>query len=179
MTRTTSITVAFFRLGTVALIAGLVLVLITEQTWSRTETDMSAENKATILRSFEAWAAGTGGPYDLLAEDAEWTITGHSAAARTYPSREAFLSEVIRPFNARMREPLKPSVREIYADGDVVIVLFDAGGVARDGVPYVNTYSWYLHVRDGQIIRATAFFDSIVFDTFWARVQPELLDAVH
>lgn len=139
--------------------------------------DMSDENKAVVLASFEAWAAGTGGPYDLLEEDAQWTITGRSAAARTYPSREAFLGEVIRPFNARMRDPLKPSVREIHADGDAVIILFDAKGVARDGVPYENTYSWHLHLRDGRIVRATAFFDSIAFDEFWTRVEPVAPDA--
>ena len=112
--------------------------------WSKADGDTTAHNKATIERSFDAWAAGTGGPYDLLADNAKWTIVGRSAVARTYPSREAFLSEVIRPFNARMRDPLKPSVRDIYADGDVVIALFDASGVARDGIPYSNTYSWYL-----------------------------------
>jgi hypothetical protein len=42
------------------------------------------------------------GPYDLLADDATWTITGNSLASKTYGSREAFMSEVIRPFNARM-----------------------------------------------------------------------------
>jgi uncharacterized protein len=42
------------------------------------------------------------GPYDLLAENASWTIVGRSAASRTYESREAFMRDVIRPFNARM-----------------------------------------------------------------------------
>ena len=28
-------------------------------------------NRATIARAMDAWAAGTGGPYDLLADDAE------------------------------------------------------------------------------------------------------------
>lgn len=72
-----------------------------------------------------------------------------------------------------MREPLKPSVRGIYAEDDVVIVLFDASGVARDGVTYTNTYSWYLHLDGGRIVSATAFFDSIAFDEMWTRVQPE------
>ena len=132
----------------------------------------AARNKGLVQSSFDAWAARTGSPYDLLADDAQWTIVGRSAASKTYPSREAFMSEVIRPFNARMREPLKPNVREIYADGDVVIVLFDASGIARDGVPYANTYSWYLRMRGDRIVSATAFFDSIAFNEFWTRVTP-------
>jgi uncharacterized protein len=129
-------------------------------------------DKAIIERAFAAWAAGTGGPYDLLAEDLVWTITGNSLASKTYNSREAFLSEVIRPFNARMRIGLRPTIRSIYEDGETVIVLFDASGTARDGKPYVNSYAWFLGMRDGKIARATAFYDSIAFNDLWTRVSP-------
>jgi ketosteroid isomerase-like protein len=54
----------------------------------------------------------------------------------------------------------------------VLIVHFDASGLARDGVPYTNTYSWYLQMREDRIIRATAFFDSLAFDEMWRRVAP-------
>ena len=126
----------------------------------------------TIRRAFVAWSDGTGGPYTLLADRATWTITGNSAVSKTYESREAFLSEVIRPFNARMKTGLKPTLRQIFQDGDTVIVFFDASGMARDGQPYRNTYAWFLTMQDGQIVRAVAFFDSISFDAFWKRVQP-------
>ena len=114
----------------------------------------------------------TGSPYDLLADDASWTIVGHSAASKTYPSKEAFISEVIRPFNARMKVGLKPTIRNVYADGDTVVVFFDASGTARDGKPYANTYAWFLDLRDGKIVKAFAFFDSVVFNEFWERVKP-------
>ncbi len=54
---------------------------------------------------FAAWANGTGSPFELLDENATWTITGRSAASKTYANREAFMTEVIRPFNARMQAP--------------------------------------------------------------------------
>ena len=129
-------------------------------------------NKALIAQGLQAWSDGTASPYDLLAENAEWTITGNSLAAKTYSSKEAFMSEVIRPFNARMREPLRPKVRSLYADGDTVIAFFDASGIARDGKPYTNTYAWILEVKDNRIVRANAFFDSIAFDALWRRVSP-------
>lgn len=131
-------------------------------------------NKATIERALEAWKDGTGSPYDLLADDAVWTIVGRSLASRTYDSREAFMREVIRPFNARMSSGLKPEVRHIYADGDTVIAFFDARGVARDGEPYENTYAWFLTMREGRIVRAFAFFDSVAFNDFWTRVSPDV-----
>jgi uncharacterized protein len=134
-------------------------------------TGTEAHNKAIVLASFEQWRAGTGSPFALLAKDAKWTIVGHSLAAGTY-DREGFLERVIRPFNARMKVGLKPRVREAYADGDTVIVFFDAEGTATDGKPYVNTYAWFLGMRDDQIVSAVAFFDSIEFDDLWRRVKP-------
>ena len=130
------------------------------------------QNKAVVQDRFAAWANGTGSPFELLVEDATWTITGRSEASKTYVSREAFLREVIRPFNARMQAPLKPVVHNVYADGDSVVVFFDATAVARDGKPYANTYTWYLDMRDGKVVKATAMFDSIEFNDLWNRVQP-------
>jgi uncharacterized protein len=137
---------------------------------ARSPADIEAHNKAIVGQSFEAWRSGTGSPFDLLADDARWTIEGNSVASKTYPSKEAFLAEVIRPFNARMQAPLKPTVRNLYADGDSVVILFDARGTARDGKPYINSYAWFLDLREGRIVRASAFFDAIEFNDFWARV---------
>ncbi|MGR9249127.1 nuclear transport factor 2 family protein [Rhizobium leguminosarum] len=150
----------------------LALVGLEARAAPQTLTETERRNKTTVEAGFEAWAAGTGSPYDLLADDARWTIEGYSLASKTYPSREAFLREVIRPFNARMKAPLKPAIRNVYADGDTVIVFFDARGIARDGEPYANTYAWFLDMRDGRIVRASAFFDSVVFNAFWTRVTP-------
>jgi uncharacterized protein len=132
----------------------------------------AARNKEIVRAKFAAWADGSGSPFDLLADDAMWTIVGYSTVAKTYETREAFMTEVIRPFNARMSVGLKPTIRDLYADGNTVIALFDAAGTARDGKPYANTYAWFLEMRDGKIVRATAFFDSIEFDDFWQRVAP-------
>ena len=136
------------------------------------DLQVEAANKATIARAFEEWAAGTGGPYALLADDATWTIVGNSPASRRYDSRQEFLDHVIDPFNARMASPLVPTVRALYAEDDWVIALFDASGTARDGKPYNNTYSWYLRLRDGQIVEAIAFFDTIEFTDLWRRITP-------
>ena len=139
---------------------------------SAQRTAEEERNQALVQRGFDAWRDGTGSPYDILSDDANWTIMGNSLAAKTYPSREAFLAEVIRPFNARMGERLKPTIRNIYAEGDAVVIFFDAAGVARDGQPYENTYAWFWEMRDGRIVKAHAFFDSIAFNDLWRRVQP-------
>jgi ketosteroid isomerase-like protein len=138
------------------------------QTSSATE----ARNRSLVEEKFAAWGAGTGSPYDLLADEVSWTIVGRSDASTTYSSREAFMSEVIRPFNARMREGLRPTIRSLYVDGDAVVIFFDASGVASDGEAYTNTYAWLWEMSDGQVVRAHAFFDSIAFNDLWRRVTP-------
>lgn len=135
-------------------------------------TAAAADDREVVRRAFERWTAGEGGPFELLADDAEWTIAGSSPMSRTYRGKEQFLEEVIRPFNARLSEPLVPAVRRIYSDGDTVVVLFDAAATARDGLPYRNTYAWFLRMRASRIVEAIAFLDTRLFDEFWRRVPP-------
>jgi uncharacterized protein len=129
-------------------------------------------NKALVQASFERWKNGTGGPFELLAPNVEWTIVGSSPLSRTYQSKQEFLDKVIGPFNARMAKPLVPTIRGLYADDDMVIIFFDAEATAKDGIPYRNTYTWYFQMKAGQVIKATAFFDTREFDEFWSRVSP-------
>jgi uncharacterized protein len=140
------------------------------------DSSIQERNKALVQASFDNWRSGTGSPFDLLAPDAEWTIVGSSPLSATYCSKREFLDSVIHPFNARMATPLVPSVRGIYADGDMVIILFDGAATAADGVPYRNTYTWYFQVREAKVVNAIAFFDTRDFDDFWTRVKPARLE---
>ena len=130
-------------------------------------------NKALVQASFDRWKNDTGSPFELLVPETEWTIVGSSPLSKTYPNRQAFLDEVINPFNARMSKPLVPTLRGLYADGDMVVIFFDAAATTRDGQPYRNTYTWYFQMKDGKATKVVAFFDTREFDEFWARVTPE------
>ena len=155
-----------------ALIVFSFATLFGDSAMAQSTNDIETSNKAAVQAKFEAWSAGTGSPFELLADDATWTITGRSIASKTYPNKEAFMNEVIRPFNARMSVGLKPTIRSIHADGEAVVIFFDANGTARDGKPYVNTYAWFFDMRGGKVVKASAFFDSIEFNELWQRVMP-------
>ena len=138
------------------------------------ERETETRNKQTIHSAFDAWRNGiVGNVFDLLAHDAKWTIVGNAPVSRTYASRQEFLDVVILPFNARLSKRLVPTVRGIYADGDMVIAFFDAEGTASDGKAYKNTYTWYLQMRDGLIVNVVAFFDTIEFTDLWTRINPK------
>lgn len=148
--------------------AGLTLLVSPPKAAAQT----ADQNKLIVAASFADWKAGTGSPFDLLADNASWTIEGRSAASGTYPSKEAFQRHVIGPFNARMAIGIKPAVRTMTAEADRVVVLFDAAGTARDGKLYRNSYAWFFRMEDGRVVEANAFFDAIAFDDLWSRVAP-------
>ncbi|MFD1951508.1 nuclear transport factor 2 family protein [Sphingomonas arantia] len=133
---------------------------------------IAAQNKTDVINKFEAWKAGTGTPFELLADDASWTIEGRSVVSRTYPTKEDFLTQVIRPFNARMSVGIKPDVRSVTAEDDRVVILFDARGTTTDGTPYFNSYAWFFRMEAGQVIEANAFFDAVAFNDLWSRITP-------
>lgn len=130
-------------------------------------------NRLLVQAAFEHWRAGTGGPFELLAPDATWTITGNSLVAKKYTTRDEFLDAVIKPFNARLSKPLVPTMRRLYSDGHIIIALFDGEATALDGQRYRNTYAWFMEMRNGIIINVTAFFDSLEFNDLWKRVEPQ------
>jgi ketosteroid isomerase-like protein len=136
------------------------------------QTSIQDSNKALVQAGFDRWRNGTGNPFELLTPEAEWTIVGSSPLSKTYRSKQEFLDQVIVPFTARMSKPLVPTVRGIYADGDMVIIFFDGDATAKDGIPYRNTYTWYFQMKDSKVVKATAFFDTRHFDEFWNRVSP-------
>lgn len=154
------------------IVIGVFLALTAMRSTALAQADVEETNRRTIQTAFDNWRRSNRSIYDLLASDAKWTIVGLSTASGTYHSRRDFLDQVIVPFNARLTTPLVPTVRAIYADGDMVIVLWEGAAIAKDGKSYENTYSWYLKMREGKIISATAFFDSIAFNDLWKRVRP-------
>lgn len=128
-------------------------------------------NKEIVQQSFDDWRNKRGSFFDLLAPDATWTISGTGATAGTY-RKQALLDQVVNPTSARLSTPIVPTVRGIWADGDMVIALWDGEATARDGKPYRNTYTWYFRMQDGKAIEAIAFLDMQKFTDLWTRVAP-------
>jgi len=171
--RRISILLAIFFFFAAALQAAPALSQTLGEADTKPGQDTESRNKALVQASFDAWKAGTGGPFDLLTEDATWTIVGRSMASKTYRSREAFMSEVIRPFTARMSVALKPTVLNLYADGATVIVFFDASGTARDGKPYTNTYAWFLEMNAGKVVKTLPSLTVLSSTTFGGESFPQ------
>ncbi len=139
------------------------------------------DNRQIAAELFAAWSAGTAYVTSILAPDVRWEIVGRSAAAGVYEGAQVFVDEVLTPFGSRFaaETPFQPVfVRGIYADDsqDTVVVLWDGEGTTTIGTLYWNTYAWVLRFRDGLVVAATAFYDSIAFDELWESVDPSRPD---
>lgn len=113
-----------FRFLTILALALTMSCSNTEQSSIQNKTTAQSK-KGMVEASFQQWQDGTGSPFDLLSEDMRWTISGFNQYAGTY-ARKPFEEELIKPFNERIEEPLKPTKWKVYEDGDVVIIHFDA-----------------------------------------------------
>lgn len=130
----------------------------------RMSPSAEGQNRAFINAAFERWARGEGDFFALLADDAKWQIIGADPEiAKTYDGREALLTAAARPLAARLKTPLKPSVRKVWADGDDVLVHWDGSAELINGTSYRNSYLWILTVKDQRIVAVTAFLDVPTF----------------
>lgn len=131
----------------------------------------SEHNRRLVTEAFDQWQAGTGGLFEtLLSPDVVWTIKGSQPSAGDYIGRDDFIERAVRPFVARLAKPLTPTSKQIWADGDTVVVNFDAEGLARDGLPYRNSYVWILRMHKGLAVEVTAFLDLAPYEDVLSRI---------
>jgi ketosteroid isomerase-like protein len=130
-------------------------------------------NKKIIEIAFAGWSNGTGNFFDLLDENVQWEITGSTPYSKVYRNKKEFLEEVIVPLNKKLSVKIKPTVRNLYQDGNTVIALWDGEATAIDGKPYRSTYSWYMEMKKGKIIKVVAFLDGIEFNDIMQRIKTD------
>ncbi len=65
----------------------------------------------------------------MLATDIVWTIEGSEPNAGTYRGDDAFMARAVRPL--RLRTPVRPVSKRVWADGDHVIINWEGEAVAR------------------------------------------------
>lgn len=141
--------------------ASLLCLALLMPAWATgTTASPGIDNAALVRAAFDDWRHGRGSVFDLLADDAEWTVAGSSPVSGTYRGRQTFIDRAVAPINARLSTPITPTVRHLVAEGDAVVVIWDGTATAQDGSPYANSYAWHLVLDGGRIVRVIAFLDT-------------------
>lgn len=121
----------------------------------------TAANEARVRAAFDAWRAGTGNVFDLLHEDAVWTVAGDSPVSGVYRGKRDFMDNAVAPITARLATPIVPQVDHLVAQGDSVVAIWRGTARANDGGTYANHYAWHMVFdADGRIVRVVAFLDT-------------------
>ena len=166
-------TLTFRAIRSAALTAALLIsaTLLSGVAGAASQTDAAARNKQIVTEAFDRWAAGgTTFFSDVLTPNVVWTIKGSGPSAGVFRGLDPFVEQAVRPFVSRLSTPVRPVSKQVWADGDHVVIQWDGAGVARDGQPYNNSYAWIFHMRDGKAVEVTAFLDLAPYDDVLRRI---------
>lgn len=152
-------------------VISLAIALLAGVAQAASAPDVALHNKSVVGEAFDRWAAGGNTFFtDVLAPDVIWTIKGSGPSAGVFKGRELFVEQAVRPFVSRLSSPVRPVSKQLWADGDHVLIQWDGAGVARDGQAYNNSYAWIFHMREGKAVEVTAFLDLAPYDDVLRRI---------
>jgi uncharacterized protein (TIGR02246 family) len=128
----------------------------------------TAENKKLIQDAFTAWARGDGMAFfNLLAPDVHWTVIGSTPVSRTFSSRDAFVEGAVKPLTAKLAGPIVPTVRDVIAEGDKVVLQWEGRSSGKNGTIYHQTYCWVMRMEGGKVREGTAYLDTELITQIW------------
>jgi uncharacterized protein len=137
------------------------------RTMQNTETHAT---KALIERLFEAYEKGDSRPlFEHVSDDVHWTITGTNPLSGDYRSKREFLAATYERLAGVLKEPVRPSVLRIVAEGDLAVIEWRGHATSIVDRPYDNDYCWIIRVAEDRIVEVRAYFDGgLVEDLFHA-----------
>jgi len=128
----------------------------------------AAENKKLIQDAFAAWGRGDGSAFfNILDDNVRWTVIGSCPVSRTYKSKEEFFEGATKPLSAKLAGPIQPTVRNIIAEGDQIVLQWEGKAASKSGKPYNNNYCWVMRIADSKIKEGTAYIDTELVSELW------------
>lgn len=135
-------------------------------------SDEAERNREIVRRAFTGWEGGEGDIFDLFAPSATFTIKGSGPSARTYRGKADIIENSIEPLFSRLEVAVAPRLIRLWAEDDQVVVRWDSRAERRDGLPYLNSYAWFLTLQDERIVAVDVFLDLPAYDALLAEVEP-------
>jgi uncharacterized protein len=121
----------------------------------------TAQNRKLIEDAFNGWTRGDRTAFnDLLADNLRWTVIGNSPVSGSYNSKREFLEGAGARMAEKLATPIRPTLRHVIADNNMVALVFDGRAAGKNGTDYRQTYCWVLRLEDGRIREGTAYLDT-------------------
>jgi uncharacterized protein len=126
------------------------------------------ENKKLIQDAFTAWANGDGMAFfNLLTDNATWTVMGSCPISGTYVGRQRLVEDALTPQREKLAGPPTPTVINIIAEGDTIVIQWTGKGTTKTGQPYNNSYCYVVQMENGKITRGTVYLDTELVHSIW------------
>lgn len=109
--------------------------------------------------------------FDHVAEDVRWTITGNHPLSGEYPSKREFLDATYERLDVVLKEPVRPRVRRIIAEGDLAIVEWHGHATSIVDRVYDNDYCWVICVAGERIVEVTAYLDGALVEELFRTTE--------
>ncbi|MFC0778609.1 Atu4866 domain-containing protein [Flavobacterium sp. HJSW_4] len=143
------------------LVFAFILAFLICSASAQEKQDSSVENSLKIVADqFQKWKNRTAVFFELLSDDATWTVSGRSPVSGKYEGKKDFMEHAVKPIIEKLKEPLKPEMISLTADDKYVWLHFKASAANKANEIYQNTYVWKLQLEYGRIINAVAFLDT-------------------
>jgi len=105
--------------------------------------------------------------FNLLADTATWTVLGTCPISGTYVGRQHLIEHALKPQRAKLAGPPTPTVINLIAEGDTVVIQWVGNGTTKTGQPYNNSYCYVVQIKNGRIVRGTAYLDTELVRSIW------------
>ena len=127
----------------------------------------AAENKELILDAFNSRIRGDGSVIDFFDDNVTWTVIGSTPVSRTYKSKREFFDGAVRPLTEKLTGAIRPTLRDVTAENDRVVLEWQGRTTGKNGQPYDQTYCWVMKMQGGKVIEGIAYLDTELISNLW------------
>ncbi|WP_225587053.1 Atu4866 domain-containing protein [Algoriphagus sp. Y33] len=124
------------------------------------DLESTGASKKLVAQYFDQWKNEGSSFFNLLDEDAIWTVAGRSPVSGVYHGKTDFMENAVKPILKQLATPLRPELISLTNDNEYVWLHFKAKATAINGLSYENTYLWKMAFKEGKIIDGVAFLDT-------------------
>jgi len=130
------------------------------------------DTRALVERLFAAYERGDSQQlFDHVAEDVHWTITGNNPLSGEYRNKSEFIEATYERLATVLKEPVRPRVRRIIAEGDLAVVEWHGHATCIVDRPYDNDYCWVIRVAGERIVEVTAYLDGALVEELFRTTE--------
>ena len=130
------------------------------------------DTRALVERLFAAYERGDSQQlFDHVAEDVHWTITGNNPLSGEYRNKSEFIEATYERLATVLKEPVRPHVRRIIAEGDLAVVEWHGHAISIIDRPYDNDYCWVIRVAGNRIVEVTAYLDGALVEELFRTTE--------